>query len=60
MIARLGCDTGGRSVIPPITNLKTARALALDDGLAVPRAQFDLANVTTGSIDLLGDQGRAL
>ncbi len=60
MIARLGCDTGGRSVIPPVANLKTALSLALDDDLAVLRAQFDLSNVTASSIDLLRDQRRAL
>jgi len=30
-----------------VANLKPASALALDDDLAVPLAQFDLANVTT-------------
>jgi IS6 family transposase len=31
---------------PSVANLKSARTLALDDDLAVLRAQFDLANVT--------------
>ena len=38
--------------VPPIANFKAARTLALDDDVAVQRAQFDLANVATGSIDL--------
>ena len=31
---------------PPIANLKAASPLALDDDVAVPRAQFDLAKLT--------------
>jgi hypothetical protein len=31
---------------PPVGNLKPSHPLALDDDLAVPLAQFDLANVT--------------
>ncbi len=46
-------------LVPPIANLKSAIPLALDDDLAVERAQFDLANVTTSSIDLLRNQSRA-
>ncbi len=41
-------------------DLKPARALALDDDLAVLRAQFDLSNVTPCRVCLLGDEGRAL
>jgi hypothetical protein len=50
----------GRSFVPPIANLKAAHTLALDDDLAVQRAQFDLANVAASGIDLLRNQGRAL
>jgi hypothetical protein len=42
-----------------IRNLQAANTLALDDDLAVPRAQFDLTNVTAHAVNLLGDQGRA-
>jgi hypothetical protein len=49
-----------RLFVPSVANLKTARALAFDDDLAVRRAQFDLADVAASSIDLLRDQGRAL
>ena len=35
-----------RLFFPTIANLKAARSLALDDNLAVRRAQFDLADVT--------------
>jgi len=45
--------------IPPIRDLKTARPLALNDDLAVPLAQFDLANVSARAVNLFGDQGRA-
>ena len=45
---------------PAIRNLKPARALPLDDDLAVPFAGFDLANVSARAVNLLGDQGRAL
>jgi hypothetical protein len=38
-----------------VANLKTTSTLALDDDLAALRAQFDLANVTASSIDLLRD-----
>jgi hypothetical protein len=41
----------------PIANLKPASPLAIDDDLAVPRAQFDLAN-SAGAVNLRGDQGR--
>jgi hypothetical protein len=34
-------------------------SLALDDDGAVQRAHLDLANVATGRVRLLGDQGRA-
>jgi hypothetical protein len=43
-----------------VANLKTASALTLDDDLAMPRAQFDLPNVSASSIDFFCDQGRAL
>ena len=49
-----------RLFVPSVANLKTARTLALDDELAVRRAQFDLANVTPSGIDFFSDQGRAL
>jgi hypothetical protein len=35
----------------PSLNLKPASALALDDGLAVLRAQLDLSNVTTSALN---------
>jgi len=41
VMARLGCDMG-RSFVASVANLKRARALVLDDDLAVQRAQFDL------------------
>ena len=44
---------------PPIANLKPASPLALDDDVAVQRAQFDLAKVTASGIDLFRNQGRA-
>jgi hypothetical protein len=47
-------------IILSVANLKPTRSLALDDDLAVPRAQFDLANVSARVVNLLGDQGRAL
>jgi hypothetical protein len=34
-----------------VGNLKTARAFALDNHVAVPRAQFDLPNMAAGGID---------
>jgi hypothetical protein len=42
-----------------VANLKSAQTLALDDDFAVPQAQFNLANVAAGGINLLGDQSRA-
>jgi hypothetical protein len=44
----------------PIGNLKTASTPPLDDDLTVPRAQFDLPNVSARAVNLLGYQGRAL
>jgi hypothetical protein len=44
---------------PAIANIKAAGTLALDDDLAVPRAQFDLPNVSAGAINLLGNKSRA-
>lgn len=43
-----------------IANLKRARMLALDDDMAVLRAQFDLPNVSASGVHLLGDQAGAL
>ena len=46
-----GRDCGARGFrqttlfVTSVANLKTARTLALDDDLAVPRAQFDLAKI---------------
>src|SRR5260370_38887611 len=41
-------------------DLKPAGGLALDDDLAVLRAQFDLSNVTPCPVCLLGEEGRGL
>src|SRR5208283_3961889 len=49
-----------RLFVPTIASLKTARALALDDDLAMLRAQFDLANVSPRAVNFLGDQSGAL
>jgi len=46
--------------VPTIGNLKPSSPLALDNDIAVPRAQFDLSNVSAGGVNLLGDQRRAL
>jgi hypothetical protein len=43
-----------------IANLKASFSFARNNDVAMPRAQFDLANVSAGPINLLGDQGRAL
>jgi hypothetical protein len=43
-----------------VANLKPACPLALDDDFAMRRAQFDLANVSAGAVNLRGDHGRAL
>jgi hypothetical protein len=43
-----------------MTDLKAARTFALDYDFAVRRAQFDLANVSAGAVNLLGDWSRAL
>jgi hypothetical protein len=40
---------------PSITDVKSARAFALDDDFAVPQAQFYLANVSARTVNLLGD-----
>jgi hypothetical protein len=42
------------------TDLQAASTFALDDDFAVQRAQFDLANVSAGAVNLLGYLGRAL
>ncbi len=41
-----------------VGNLQTTNALALDDNFAVPRAQFDLANVTADGVNLAHDYRR--
>ncbi len=46
--------------MPAIRNLQASRSLPLDDDIAVPRAQLDLPNMSTGAVNLLGDQRRAL
>jgi hypothetical protein len=45
--------------VASVANLKPASLLALDDDLAMPLTQFDLAKVTASGIDLLRDEGRA-
>jgi hypothetical protein len=45
---------------PAIRNLQAAGTLALDDDSAVPRAQFDLANVSARAVNLFGNQSCAL
>ena len=47
----------GTLFVASVANLKAARPLALGDDLAA--RTFDLAKITTGSIDLLRDQRRA-
>ena len=47
-------------LVPQVGNLQASGALALDDDIAVLRAQLDLPNVATGDVNFLGDQGRAL
>src|SRR5271155_5558086 len=51
-------DAGPFAFIRLFPNLKPS--LALDDDLAVQRAQFELANVTASGVGLFGDHGRAL
>jgi hypothetical protein len=46
--------------VTAVGNLKTASAPALNHNFAVQRAQFDLSNVSTRTINLFGDQLRAL
>jgi len=41
-----------------VANLKPAKALAVDDDLAVSLAQFDLANMATRAVNFLGDHLR--
>jgi len=41
--------------VPPVANLKSARTLALDDDVAVLRAQFDLANRRPGAGQMTSD-----
>jgi hypothetical protein len=40
-------------------NLQSALAFSRDDDVAMPRAEFDLPDVASGDIDLLGCSGRA-
>jgi hypothetical protein len=40
------------------SQFQTARTLPLDNDLAVPPAQFDLANVSARAVNLFGDQER--
>jgi len=60
-LARQKSGTSRRSqlFVAPVANLKTARSLALDNDLAMQRAQFDLADVTTSGIDLPQSASRA-
>ena len=46
--------------VPTIKNLKAAAPLALDDDVAVLRAQLDLPNISARAVNFLGDQGSAL
>jgi len=46
--------------IASVANLKAASTLALDNDLAVLRAQLDLSQMTPCGVSLLGDQCRAL
>jgi hypothetical protein len=46
--------------VAPIANLKAAGARTLDNDIAMPRAQFDLPNVSPGTVNLIGDQSCAL
>jgi len=43
---------------PAIRNLKAATARALDNNIAVPRAEFDLPDMSAGAVDLFSDQSR--
>jgi hypothetical protein len=51
---------GAALFVTSVGNLKTARPLALDNDLAVERAQFDLPNVTASDVNLFRDQRCAL
>jgi hypothetical protein len=46
--------------VTSVGNFEPARTLPLDNNFAVRQTQFDLPNVTTRHIRLLGDQCRAL
>jgi len=50
----------GALFAPAIGYFKAARSLALDDDVAVPLAQFDLADVAARAVNLLCNQSRAL
>src|SRR5208337_645890 len=54
--------TGAHAVlfVSSVGNFKAARTLPLDNNFAVQQTQFDLPNVTTSHIRLLGDQRCAL
>jgi hypothetical protein len=56
--ARTGVGQTSRAPLSQISS--PAPALALDDDLAVPQAQFDLANLSACAVNLLGYQRRAL
>jgi hypothetical protein len=53
LVGRFKCPN--RSFITSIRNLKAAGASACDIDIAMPGAQFDLENMATGAINLLGD-----
>src|SRR5208282_3697478 len=46
--------------VPPIRNLQASRSLALDDDLAVPRAQFDLPNLSASVFFAFRDVAAAM
>ena len=50
----------GQAVVPPIRNLRPSSSFALNHDVAVPRAQFDLSNMSAGSVNLFGDERREL
>ena len=52
------CALALSSFVPPIGNLRASSQLTPDDNVAMPRAQFDLPDVATRPVNLLGDQNR--
>jgi hypothetical protein len=42
-----------------LSQISSLRSRALDDDLAIERAQFDLPNMAASGIDLFGDESRA-